>query len=311
MKTRVLHSGLLLQSIEDDCRFMRIEELLRLGIIELQKAKVASPETDARLLLQHSLNKNQVELFLCGKERVDSSREIFYFQCIDRRVQHEPVAYILGQCEFWSLPFRLTPDVLIPRPETEFMLDRVLTLARKDNFSRGKLLDLCCGSGVISVVLAKETGQRVLAVDISPEALLVAGMNSREHGLASRIDLICSNLFSAINLERHFSLVVSNPPYVSSSAIRSSLDRDVADFEPHLALDGGEGGLEIIRRIRAALPAILIPGGEIFMEIGADQGDTVRNIFMEKGTNLPGFAMVRIIEDYAGLDRVLYAQLEY
>ncbi|BCL60198.1 release factor glutamine methyltransferase [Desulfomarina profundi] len=290
---------------------MHINELLRAGTVALEKADVVSPGTDARVLLQHCLGKNRIELLLHGDENVEESRESFYFKCIARRVNHEPVAYILGQCEFWSLPFNLTNDVLIPRPETEFLLDRVLTIANKENLTRGRILDLCCGSGVISVVLARETGQRILAVDISPEALAVAAMNRDDHALTSRIDLLCSDLCSALCRKTRFSLIVTNPPYVSTSAIQYSLEKDVAGFEPHLALDGGEKGLDVIGRIRAVMPLMLLPGGEIFMEIGADQGEAVENIFLENETVLPGFVQVKIITDYAGLDRVLYAQLEY
>ncbi len=290
---------------------MHINELLRAGTVALEKAGIVSSATDARVLLQYCLGKNRIELLLHGDENVDRSRELFYFQCIQRRENHEPVAYILGKCEFWSLPFILTTDVLIPRPETEFLLDRVLVIARKENFKRGRILDLCCGSGVISVVLARETGQRILAVDISPEALAVAGMNRDAHDLTSRIDLLCSDLGSALCRKNQFSLIVTNPPYVSTSAIKNSLEKDVADFEPHLALDGGEKGVEIIRRIRSDLAHLLIPGGEIFMEIGADQGEIVEDIFLENETVLPGFVQVKIIPDYAGLDRVLYAQLDY
>lgn len=296
--------------ISYDFDLMRINELLRAGTVALEKAGIVSSATDARVLLQYCLDRNRIELLLHGDEDVDRSRELLYFQCIDRRGNHEPVAYILGRCEFWSLPFKLTDDVLIPRPETEFLLDRVLAMARKENLQKGRILDLCCGSGVISVVLARETGQRVLAVDISPAALAVAGVNRNEHNLDSRIDLLCSDLCSALCLQNQFSLVVTNPPYVSTSAIQYSLEKDVAAFEPHLALDGGENGLDVIRRIRSDLPLMLVPGGEIFMEIGSDQGKAVENIFLENKTVLPGFVQVKIITDYAGLDRVLYAQLD-
>ncbi|WP_457575323.1 peptide chain release factor N(5)-glutamine methyltransferase [Desulfomarina sp.] len=290
---------------------MDINELLRAGTAALENAGIASSAIDARVLLQYCLGRNHVELLLHGDEQVDRSSELFYFQCIDRRKNHEPVAYILRQCEFWSLPFSLTTDVLIPRPETEFLLDRVLAMTLKENLEKGRILDLCCGSGVISVVLARETGQRVLAVDISSDALAVAAINRNEHDLTSRIDLLCADLCSAIYRKNQFSLIVTNPPYVRTSAIQCSLEKDVAGFEPHLALDGGEKGLDVIRKIRSEVPLLLVPGGEIFMEIGADQGAAVENMFLENDTDRSGFVQVRIITDYAGLDRVLYAQLEY
>ncbi len=279
------------------------------GTTELEKAGVEGACSDARLLLESCLGKSRTEIFLSAELEVSSDKQIHYQRLIDRRRQREPIAYILGQCEFWSLPFYVTPDVLIPRPETEFLLDRVLSLTKRSNITAGKMLDLCCGSGVIAVVLAKETGKRIVALDISYGALCVAKRNAHYNSIASSIDFMQADLFLALLLKPEFSLVVCNPPYVSHFDVDNNLEPEVACFEPHLALDGGEGGLEMIQKIRYILPLLLKPGGEVYIEIGADQGGDVRDLFCEKIKNLPHFKMIEILVDYAGRDRVLHAVL--
>ncbi len=289
---------------------MRVKELLKLGVIELEKTGVEEASIDARLLLENCLGKNRTEIFLYGDSVVYPHVQNHYLQLIGRRKNREPVSYIIGSCEFWSLPFYVTPDVLIPRPETEFLIDRVLSLTKKANYTSGKILDLCCGSGVIAIVLAKETAKRVTAIDISARALNVARANVHQNGVTSAVDLIQSDLFAALLEKRNYSLIVSNPPYVSSFDVNYNLAPEVALFEPHLALNGGEKGLEVIKKIRTCLPFFLKPGGEVFLEIGADQGQEVRQLFEERVGALPNFGLVEILTDYAGRDRVLHAELE-
>jgi release factor glutamine methyltransferase len=204
----------------------------------------------------------------------------------------------------------VTADVLIPRPETEFLLDRVLALTVPENLQKGSILDLCCGSGVIATVLAKEIGQTIYASDISKKALVVAKKNILRHHLNSQVVLVQGNLLSPYSVEGKFSLIVSNPPYVSNFDIANNLAPEVAAFEPHLALDGGLKGLELIKEIRDRLPTVLRPGGQCFIEIGADQGEMVRSLFLEKVAGSPNFQQVEIFEDYAGRDRVLHVRLE-
>ncbi len=288
---------------------MRVKELLESGIMELEQSGVVEAATDARLLLESSLGKSRTEIFLLAESAVDETRQEQYRQCIDRRKKREPVGYILGQCEFWSLPFYVTPDVLIPRPETEFLIERTLSLAKRSNFSSGKILDLCSGSGVIAIVLAKETGERVVATDISANALRVAQLNSCHHDVMSRIDFIQGDLFSCLLQNQKISLIVSNPPYVSRFALNNDLEPEVARFEPHLALDGGERGLDLILKMRSILPSMLKPGGEIFIEIGADQGQEVRRLFEKSVRGLPDFSLVEVLIDYTGRDRVLHGML--
>ncbi len=288
---------------------MRVKELLKSGIMELEQSGVVEASTDARLLLENCLGKSRTEVFLLAESEVDATRQEQYRQYIDRRKKREPVGYILGQCEFWSLPFFVTPDVLIPRPETEFLIERTLSLTKKRNFSSGKILDLCSGSGVIAIVLVKETGKRVVGIDISSYALLVARLNSRRHDVLSEIDFIQADLFSCLLQNQKFSLIVSNPPYVSRFDLDNNLEPEVARFEPYLALDGGKRGLDVIKKIRNILPSMLKPGGEIFIEIGADQGRDVRHLFEKRVRGQADFSLVEILVDYGGRDRILHAML--
>lgn len=287
---------------------MILAELLRIGVSELEQAGIEESALDAMLLLQHCTGKNRAEIFLAGRTEITSQLEKEYLDLLCRRTNREPVAYIVGEREFWSLPFFVNRDVLIPRPETEFLLDRVLTLTDPVNFVRGKILDLCCGSGVIAVVLAYEKGRPVVAADISVEALSVARKNAIAHNLDRLVLPVQASLLSCFNENHAFSLVVSNPPYVSSEEVKGGLAPEVLKYEPHLALDGGIRGLEIIEKIRHTLPAVLTRGGQCFLEIGADQGNEVYELFTRKSEGRKDFQHVEILKDYAGRDRVVHAR---
>lgn len=288
---------------------MRLIDLLHFGELELQGAEVTEYELDARLLLEYCTGKSRTEIFLNAGSEVNQEIQDSYLLLLGRRKKREPVAYILGEQEFWSLAFYVSQDVLIPRPETEFLLDRVFALTDPENFQKGHILDLCCGSGVIATVLAKETGKTIVASDISRKAIEITRKNASRHHLDSLVVLVQGNLLSPFREERKFSLIVSNPPYVSSFDVENSLLPEVVVYEPHLALDGGVRGLERIKEIRDQLPMVLCPGGQCFIEIGADQGAAVRKIFMENVAGRPGFQQVEILVDYAGRDRVLHARL--
>lgn len=276
----------------------------------LQRAQVPDYCLEARLLLEHCTGKSRTEIYLDGGSEVQQQLVDTYLLFLERRKKREPLAYIVGEQEFWSLPFFVTSDVLIPRPETEFLLDRVLALTVPENFLKAQILDLCCGSGVIATVLAKETGKKIYASDISPKALKLTKKNITRHCLESKVALIQGNLLSPFLGSKKISLVVSNPPYVSSFDIANNLEPEVAEYEPQLALDGGTMGLEIIKEIREELPVVLRPGGQCFIEIGADQGEAVKQLFLEERGGLARFQQVEILVDYAGRDRVLHARLE-
>ncbi len=287
----------------------RVVELLQFGASELEKARVAEYELDARLLLQACTGLSRSDFLLDGDHEVSRQIREKYFRYLDRRKKREPVAYILGEQEFWSLPFHVSPSVLIPRSETEFLLDRVFALTDPRNFDRGKMLDLCCGSGVIGSVLAKERTRRVYGLDISFKALQVARLNILRHDLGGLVELIQGHLLAPFVNDRCFSLIVSNPPYVSRLDVAQNLDPEVALYEPHLALDGGDEGLELIREIWNGLPDVLCDGGQFFMEIGADQGDAVKKMFCQRPIGCAKCQLVDIIKDYSGRDRVLHVMM--
>lgn len=287
---------------------MHVADLVHLGVKKLESAGIEQAALEVELLLGFCLGKNRAGLFLAAAEEVDDRQEQQFLSLLARRAVHEPSAYILGEREFWSLPFLVTPAVLIPRPETEFLLETVLSVVRNGEWQPGPVLDLCCGSGVIGIILALEMGCPVTAVDLSAPALQVARRNARRHQVADRLSLVQADLLSAFSPRPYFSLVVSNPPYVSGQELRDGLQPEVMRYEPHLALDGGVRGLDIIQRIRTTLPLVLKPGGEFFMEIGAAQGPAVIQLFTSDD-GAKTFERIELLQDYSGRDRVLHARM--
>ncbi len=290
---------------------MRVGELLRYGDRVLRDAGISEPTTDVFFLLGHVVKKSRTALLLAAEEDVSDADAAQFRVLVARRVKREPLAYILGEREFWSLPFTVTSDVLIPRPETEFLLEMVLKAVVERPLSSGKIVDLCCGSGVIAVVLARELHRQILAVDISEKALAITQRNAAQHDVAEQVIPLCADLCSSFASKKSFALVVTNPPYVSSTALAGEMQPEVVRYEPRLALDGGVEGMQYIRQIRRVLPSLLVSGGQVFMEIGWDQGAAVRKLFLG---DIPGeesrFTTVEILQDYAGCDRVLHAVIE-
>lgn len=191
---------------------MHVRDLLHLACSRLEHAGVEDAATDAWLLLGYCLDKSRTALYLMAGEEVEKESEGQFLSLLARRELREPLAYIVGEQEFWSLDFTVGPEVLIPRPETELLLEQGIAFYKKKQDKCGFILDLCCGSGVIAVVLARELGRPVIAVDLSFEALLVARKNAMRHGVAHLISFVRSDLFAAIAPRPIFSLVLSNPP---------------------------------------------------------------------------------------------------
>ena len=289
---------------------MLIRELLQSACLRLEKAGVENPEIDAGALLGYCLGKSRTALYLMAGDELSSDTKKQFLNLLKRREQREPLAYILGCQEFWSLDFLVSPDVLIPRPETELLLEKVIKISKEDILSSGVVLDLCCGSGVIAIILAKELGRKVLAIDISMDAILIARENAKRHGVAHLVHFLQSDLLSAVQALPCFSLVVSNPPYVSQQDIAYGLQPEVGQYEPILALDGGDKGLEIIQRIDEELRRRLLPGASVVMEIGAEQGIDIVSIFTTERNLTKSFTELIIEKDYAGHDRIFHAKLE-
>ena len=287
---------------------MLVCELLQSGVTLLRKAGVDTPDIDTELLLGHCLEKSRTELYLAASDSVTDAVEKQFRAVLTRRQKREPLAYILGTQEFWSLDFLVTPDVLIPRPETELLLEIAIAMFKTGAVGKGFIVDLCCGSGAIAVVLAKELGRPVLAVDISMNAIHIARKNCARHGVSHLVSFLHSDLLSAIAPRPVFSFVVSNPPYVSREEMEQGLQPEVDQYEPHLALDGGRKGLEIIRLIHEQLRTRLFPEGKLFMEIGTEQKEALLDIFESKTKNNVSFTDLSVQEDYAGHDRIFYAK---
>lgn len=255
------------------------------------------PRLDARLLMQHLLGITHAQ-FLADPDRRLSGDEIEAFMTLVlRRERGEPVAYLVGEKDFYSRPFKVTPDVLIPRPDTELIV--TLALKRLQALAWPRVLDLGTGSGAIAVTLACEHPEAaVLAVDVSPAALAVARDNAAR--LGGKVGFLESDWFSAlgsgVDCER-FDLIVANPPYVA--ARDPHLAQDGLPFEPDLALTDGADGLACIRRIVADAPRHLVPGGVLLIEHGYDQAEAVRAL-LAAGP----FADVSTWQDLSGVDRV-------
>ena len=268
-----------------------------------QKNNVPEPRTSAEALLAHVLTEDRLFLYLNYDRPMETSELTAYRACIKRRLGGEPNQYITGLQEFWSLPLRVSPDVLIPRPETEVLVEAVLEFLDTAD-PNVNILDLGTGSGAIAIALARELpAVRIVAADLSMAALRLAQENAKSNQVDERILFVQGDMFGAIpGGSQKFTVVVTNPPYVSDAEILD-LPREIRDFEPHHALEGGPDGLTAIRHIIAEAPTVLSQAGALIMEMGADQAESVSALV----TDSQRYESHRIIKDYSGLDRVLVA----
>jgi release factor glutamine methyltransferase len=294
---------------------VQIKKAFQNAVQRLNEADIPEAELEVSLLLSHALKMKRTTVLLSGERVLNDVQLEKFEENVMRRLAREPLAYITGEKEFWSLPFMVTSYVLIPRPETEFLLEKTLGVIRSSGLSHGqtvKILDLGTGSGVLAIVLALElVTVKVTALDYSFNALKVARHNAKKHKVAEKINFINCNWFDGILSGAEFDIVISNPPYIAEEVFAKpfgratgSLQPEVGQFEPRLALDGGERGMREISRIVAALRKVLKPWGLFFMEIGEEQHEEVIDIF--KRTSV--YDSIKIFNDYAGLPRVLQAR---
>ncbi len=258
------------------------------------------------MLLAHILGCRRIELYLRYDQPLHRLELARFKEVVLRRVNAEPVAYITGEKEFWSLSLAVNRDVLIPRPETESLVEAALHLVPEDLIGHEgdgsyRVLDLGTGSGAIILALASERpNARCFALDRSAAAVAVARLNTRRLGLEQRVRLFVGDWFSSICLGTRFDLIISNPPYVRQDAILG-LQPEIHRYEPHVALDGGPAGLDDLERIIRGAGAYLTPGGYLILEMGEEQRPALGRIVAEtRGYEAPMF-----FKDYAGLDRVL------
>lgn len=277
-----------------------IKEALQRASFLLKDAGFAEPRREAVALLAACLEKPLVYLYAHDGETIGSEASTNYFQCILRRAQGEPYAYLTGEREFMAVPFFVTPAVLIPRPETEFLVQVVAK--ELAGVSTPRILEIGVGSGAVAITLAQLLPDaQITAVDLSAAALAVASRNTERHHLEHRIRLLCGDLYAPVSGEA-FDAVVSNPPYIPASEI-PCLPRDVKNYEPHLALDGGPDGLSLYRRLTTELHILAQTPTLIAFEIGAGQAQAVIRLLQAAN-----YKNTRQVPDLAGIPRILLAQ---
>lgn len=263
----------------------------------LKAAGIDSPVIDARHLLEAAAGARRIDLVTDPYRALTEEQQALMDSYVERRARREPVSRILGAKGFWKIMLRVTPDVLTPRPDTETILDVVL--AAFDEYRRFRILDLGVGSGAILLaILAERPLGTGLGVDVSEEALAVARDNAASLGLEQRVALLRTDWTAGLEGEE-FDVVVSNPPYIPSAVIET-LEPEVRDHEPRLALDGGEDGLDAYRLLSSEILRVLKPGGLFAVEIGYDQSEAVEALFKAAGAE-----GVRTVKDLAVRDRVV------
>ncbi len=272
--------------------------LLHVGVGEARR--------ESELMVSHLTGASVCELRMRRNEPVSEEQFAQLKGWVERRGDSEPLYYILGECEFWSLPFKVAPAVLIPRPETELLVEDGLGFLRAGQVENPLVLDLCTGSGCVAVSIARDfQAARVYGSDISESAVVLATENAAFND-QERVEFFTGDLFEAVSdlsLEGRFDLIVSNPPYIAQGDI-GGLQKEVARHEPRAALDGGADGLEIICRIVEDVPVFLKSGGKLILEVGFDQGGLVAEMLQGSGF----FTDVKVRKDYSGIERIVSAR---
>lgn len=293
-----------------------VKEMLTMGEKQLMDSDIADATRDCKILYCYMMDIPFSKIILEYQEVLQDRLCDKYFELIDRRSKGEPVQYIMGCQEFMGLEFIVNENVLIPRQDTETLVEDALeiintgTLRGEDMDVKRKewdILDLCTGSGAIGVSLARIANKvNVTCSDISEGAIKVAKENAQKHGLAKSMKFEQGDLFKPFNKHFHkqkFDMIISNPPYIKSSVI-PTLQKEVCEHEPLSALDGGESGLDFYERIVSGVGSHLKKGGVLLMEIGNDQGEAVSGLLSRNGE----FTSIRVLRDLAQRDRIVFAK---
>ena len=283
---------------------------LRQAIRCLERHGVSEPQAAAEVLLSDLLETTRPQLYVDATRPLSPEQQAVYLERLQRRLRGEPVQYITGKQEFWSLEFAVNPHVLIPRPESEILVEQGVRLAQAwwttHPHAGLAVLDVGTGSGNLAISLAHTLPQaHVWAVDRAYEALQVARQNAQRLGVAERLHWVCSDLLTAFQGgKRCFALCVANLPYVTTTEWHS-LPREIKDYEPPGALCGGQDGLELIRRLVASSPEVLAPGGVLLLEVGWQQAAAVQETIRQQGR----FSATGVYHDLAGIERVVWARV--
>ncbi|MFA9397702.1 MAG: peptide chain release factor N(5)-glutamine methyltransferase [Clostridiaceae bacterium] len=276
---------------------MKIGELLNIGIVKLKENAIDSYILDSQILLAHVLEKNKLYIIINKDIEVDKEKEDVFLKFIKERAENKPIKYITKQAEFMGFEFFVDKGVLIPRPETEALVEMSLDYINRFNYK--KVLDLCAGSGAIGLSIAKLANVEVALSDISDKAIEVSRINKKKLNI-DNANIVKSDLLNEfIKNKDKYDIIVSNPPYIEKAEI-DNLMEDVKCYEPYEALCGGEDGLLFYKKIIKDSTLILNKGGLILFEIGYNQGDEVKNLLLENK-----FSSIDIVKDLAGLDRIV------
>jgi len=277
-----------------------IAEALKEAGERLRDASVPNDLLDAQTLLAEALGKDRTYLIINFNQQLSEGVLSAFRTMVDRRAAGEPLQYITGRQEFFGLDFEVTPDVLIPRPETELIVEEAIRIVQQDVVARPVIVDIGAGSGAIAVALARElSAARVIASDVSEAALRVARRNAARHGLEDRVDFIASDLLDAFAEEEFADFILSNPPYVSEKEM-PSLQREVRDWEPRAALTDSNDGLSLYRRLLKDAPSRLRPGGHLICEMGYTQSEVISNMIDRRVWGAP-----KLLDDLQGIPRTI------
>ena len=260
---------------------------------------------DAEVLLANVRKCQRIMLYTAYDEVATDDARAAFRDLVRRRAEGEPVAYLVGYREFFSLDFKVDASVLVPRPETEYIVTTLIDLAkeRASELPAPRILDIGTGSGILAVCGAKHVeSASLVATDICPKALQIAKANAEKHDVADRIEFVASDVFSNLPADQMFDFIISNPPYIATSD--STVEANVTKHEPNIALFAGDDGLGVIRRIVAESATRLNADGYLIMEIGETQSETVKDLLLATGD----FGEPNLVKDQAGLPRVVVAQ---
>jgi release factor glutamine methyltransferase len=282
--------------------FAQVRDALNALTLHFQASKMTDPRRQAEDLLGDLLDYSRSQLYQCALQALDAKKQLKLKEWMERRLQGEPLAYIAGKVHFYGCLLEINSNVLIPRPETELLVDQVVNTLKNEEFQEKELWDICCGSGCIGIALKKAFPDlTVFLSDCSPEAVALASRNAAANNVT--VNCLCGDLLAPFR-GRKAHYVISNPPYISEVEYLT-LDREVKTFEPRMALVAGQSGLEIYTRFAHELPSFLYPHAKVWLEIGYRQGDAIQELFR----SLP-WTNQRVKNDWAGHHRFFFLENE-